>query len=110
MSIYYYVRCEFDDEALRQAFIAWLVEGGHVREVCEAGASRAEVVRLDGSPPRVEVRYEFPSREAFADYEREHAPRLREDGRSRFPGGVKMERATGRPLHLEQRRAEEKKA
>lgn len=95
------VRAEFDDEALRQAFISWLVEGGHARDVCAAGATRAEVLRLDGTPARVEVRYDFESREAFARYERDHAPKLREEGKTRFPGGVRMERFTARPVHVE---------
>lgn len=101
VSIHYVVRAEFDDEALRQAFVAWLVEGGHARDVCAAGATSAEIVRVDGAPPRVEVRYVFESRDSFARYEREHAPRLRDEGKARFPGGVRMERFTGRPVHLE---------
>jgi hypothetical protein len=43
------------------------------------------------------VRYHFPSREAFAAYERDHAPRLRADGLRRFPPerGVSYRRSVG---------------
>ena len=64
------------------AWVAWLCEV-HVADVCEAGASDAEVVVLDddgATAQTVEVRYRFASREAFATYEREHAPRLRTHG------------------------------
>ncbi len=105
MEIEYIVRCELDDLALRAAFEEWLTSG-HARDVCEAGALRADVLRLDGQPPRVEVRYLFASREAFAAYERDHAPRLRREGRERFPTGVRMERVTARVLHRESSRRE----
>lgn len=63
------------------ALVAWLRDA-HVGHVCDAGADDAEIVILDGdaSAPAVEVRYRFASREAFAAYERDHAPRLRAEG------------------------------
>lgn len=65
-----------------------------------AGALAAEIVELDGAGgPRVfEVRYVFEDRAAFDAYERDHAPRLREEGLRLFPpaaDGLKYERSTG---------------
>src|SRR5262249_30223204 len=76
--IAYTVTCELDDPAVAEGWIAWLLTK-HVRDVCDAGALEATVIRLDGPPSPVvlEVRYRFVSREAFAAYERDHAPRLR---------------------------------
>lgn len=78
----YVVRTTFVDRAPMEAFVEWL-RARHVADVCEAGATDAEIVRLDSTSDTehaVEVRYRFASREAFARYEREHAPRLRADG------------------------------
>jgi len=73
----------------------WLVDV-HLAEVVEAGAARAELVQLDGELA-AEARYVFASRAAFDEYERDHAPRLREDGLQRFPIalGLRYERSTG---------------
>ena len=98
----YTVTCTFEDARTAEEWIAWLREE-HLAEVGAAGALDAEVMRCD--PPaagatratRCEVRYHFASREAFADYERDHAPRLRAEGLKRFPleRGLRYERATG---------------
>lgn len=53
--------------------------------MCAAGASDAEVVRHEGQPIECSVRYRFPDRHAFEVYERDHAPRLREEGLRKFP-------------------------
>jgi hypothetical protein len=92
----YTVSSEFDDPAVADEYGKWL-SGGHLAEVCAGGALDAELVRLDGEPPTIEVRYHFASREAFAEYEREHAPRLRAEGRALFPPerGVRMRRSVG---------------
>ena len=91
--IAYTVTCEFDDPAVADEWIAWL-RSEHLAEVCDAGALDAEVVRFDApgdqkisapTPIRCEVRYHFASREAFREYERDHAPRLRAAGLKRFP-------------------------
>jgi len=65
--------------------------------VCAAGALDAQITRLDGEPCALEARYHFASREAFQVYERDHAPRLREQGLRRVPpqGGVRFARSTG---------------
>jgi len=92
----YTVAGEFNDPAVAEEWLAWLRDG-HLRAVCEAGACSAEVVACHGHPPRFEVRYAFPSRAAFQAYERDHAPRLREEGLARFPAarGVRYDRTTG---------------
>jgi hydroxyacylglutathione hydrolase len=93
-SFLYTVLGEAETVALADELEAWLV-GGHVDEVCEAGALEAEVVRHDGGLA-VEARYLFASRESFAAYERDHAPRLRAEGLARFPSGLRFTRSTGR--------------
>ena len=92
----YTVSSEFDDPAVAGEYSKWL-RGGHLAEVCAGGAVEAELVMMDGPPLRIEVRYRFPSREVFADYERDHAPRLRAEGRALFPPerGVRMTRSVG---------------
>ena len=94
--IAYTVRCTFDDPAVMNEWMAWLVDG-HIADVCAAGALDGTIVKLDGEPNRVEVRYTFASREVFETYERDHAPRLREEGLQRFPLelGLKYERSVG---------------
>ena len=92
----YTVRCEFDDPAVAQRWLAWM-EREHLADVCAAGALRAEVVKFDGQPTCCEARYLFASRAAFQAYERDHAPRLRAEGLKRFPPelGLRYSRTTG---------------
>jgi hypothetical protein len=95
----YTVSCMFDDPRVAEEWIAWLRDE-HLAEVCAAGALVAEVIRCDGvsdGKTRCEVRYHFASRAAFAQYEREHASRLRAEGLKRFAPerGLKYERSTG---------------
>jgi hypothetical protein len=99
----YTVSSEFDDAALADEYCEWLV-GRHLADVCAAGAIQAELVRFDGTPPRVEARYQFASRAAFEDYERDHAPRLRAEGLALFPAerGVRMQRSVGELLSRRQ--------
>lgn len=102
----YTVTAETDTETLREAYEAWLV-GGHLEDVCDAGALSAECIRR--GPTSMEARYEFASAEAFAAYERDHAPRLRAEGLRLFPSGVRFQRSTatlrasvtGRAPHVE---------
>jgi hypothetical protein len=82
--IAYTVTATFPDEAVARDWLCWLI-GGHVGEVLAAGATDAELVQLDETGRLFEVRYHFPSSEAFAAYERDHAPRLRAEGLRRFP-------------------------
>lgn len=92
----YTVACTFTDPAVAEAWLAWM-RSGHLRDVCDAGASSAEIVACHEHRPRFEARYAFPSRAAFQAYERDHAPRLRAEGLERFPLalGVTYERSTG---------------
>jgi hypothetical protein len=92
----YTVAVTFVDGGLAEEWLGWVAEG-HVAEVLAGGAIGAEVVEVDGPMRSFEVRYHFPSREAFAVYERDHAPRLRAEGLARFPveKGVTYRRSLG---------------
>jgi hypothetical protein len=93
----YTVAAVFADAAVADEWLNWL-RGGHLAQVIAAGATDAEVVELDSEQGRsFEVRYHFPSREVFAVYERDHAPRLREEGLRLFPTqrGVTYRRSMG---------------
>jgi len=83
-------------------YLEWLTDGGHLQDVKDAGATSARVVRLDpppnapSTPIRVLSLYTFESRNAFDDYEREHAPRLRAEGLEKFgDAGIEFSRETG---------------
>ena len=88
------------DPPAKLLVLAWLIDEGHVREVCRVGRATAEVVRIDAESPTVEVRYTFASREAFAAYERDHAPRLRAEGAERFAKSARFARATGERIFV----------
>jgi len=92
----YTVAASFDDPSVADEWLAWLRDG-HIAEVLAAGARSAQIVRIDGEQSSLEVRYEFASREDFAAYERDHAPRLRADGLRVFPPqrGITYRRSTG---------------
>ncbi len=103
----YVVRCAFAKREALEGFVAWLCTR-HVADVCAAGAEDAEVDVLDpigGTHPHaVEIRYRFASRDAFARYEREEAPRLRQDGIDELavlgvaPAEVAFTRTTGQRI------------
>jgi hypothetical protein len=95
----YCVTATLPDADSARAYQDWLLQG-HVEGVLLGGAERAEVVRLDAEPLRIETRYVFPSREAFAAYEAGPAAALRADGQTRFPpsSGVRFERRVGELL------------
>jgi hypothetical protein len=94
--VVYTVAAAFTDSALAEEWLRWLAEG-HIAEVLAGGASDAEVIELDGPGRSFEVRYHFPSRQAFEHYEQVHAPRLRAEGLQRFPveKGVTYRRSVG---------------
>ncbi len=94
--IAYTVACTFDSEDVAERWLDWL-RAGHLADVMAAGATAAYGVRLDGSPVVCEARYRFASRAAFEAYERDHAPRLREEGLERFPLslGLRYARSVG---------------
>ena len=103
-SFVYIVRCSFVDRGAMEGFLSWLRDR-HVADVCEAGADDAEIYLLDSiggdHPNAVEIRYRFASREAFARYERDEAPRLRNEGLDELArlgvptDGVSFTRTTG---------------
>jgi len=95
-AVAYTVGATFQDKTLADEWLRWLREG-HVADVLAGGATRAEIIILDNPSPAFEVRYRFPSREAFARYEREQAPRLRAEGLQRFPveKGICYHRSVG---------------
>lgn len=92
---YYEVTATIADEATAAAWARWICEE-HIADVVQAGAIRGRLVQLDGKPHRYLVQYEFASRTAFEQYLRDHAPRLRAEGSSRFNAEeVTYERRTG---------------
>lgn len=78
------------DAAAHDDYRVWLHE--HIAEILAlpgfAGAKLFEVLEPPPSAGRVGlcVQYALKSREALDDYLRDHAPRLRADGISRFGG------------------------
>jgi hypothetical protein len=94
--IAYTVAVTFEDTALAEEWLRWLREV-HIADVLAGGATDAEIVELDGPRRSFEVRYHFDSREAFARYERDHAPRLRAEALQKFPveKGVAYRRSLG---------------
>jgi hypothetical protein len=94
--VLYTVAVTFPRLEMVDDWIRWLCDG-HVADVLAGGATQAEIVRIDGSSLTYEVRYRFPSCQHFDAYEREHAPRLREEGRRLFPPeqGVVYQRTVG---------------
>lgn len=97
-TIEYVVRIVCDTSAHLERMHAWLAPG-HMADVVRAGARSASLARFDDAPLTLEVRYVFDSREAFAAYERDHAPRLRAEGQRLFPEGVRFERRLGEVVH-----------
>ena len=86
--IAYTVRCDFTDAAVAAEWHQWLVDE-HLADLLDAGAVQAEVVTLDepapGAAVTMESRYRFADRAGMDHYLSEHAPRLRDEGLSRFP-------------------------
>lgn len=80
----YTVSVTLPEATTADRFVAWL-RGGHIAEVLAGGAIAATIQLRDGDPITFDIMYQFPSRAAFDVYEREHAPRLREEGRQMFP-------------------------
>ncbi len=97
--VLYTVAVTFRDASLAEQWLRWL-RGGHIADVIAGGATSAEIVRMDGTEQSYEVRYRFPSREVFARYEQDHAPRLRAEGLSLFPveKGVSYRRSLGESI------------
>jgi Domain of unknown function (DUF4286) len=94
--IIYTVTATLPDTNTAGEWLRWLREG-HIAAILASGATAAEIIAVDGKPNWFEVRYRFPSREAFDRYEREIAPRLRAEGLKRFPvdRGIVYQRSVG---------------
>lgn len=96
-SILYTVRTTCPNPQARGRYLAWL-SPNHVVEVMKGGATGVRIVLPDraneSAPAIVEAHYTFPSRKAFDDYVRDHAPALRADGLKHFPpdSGLTYER------------------
>lgn len=96
-AILYTVRTTCPTVQVRGRYLAWL-SPNHIMEVMKGGATGARIVLPDraseSAPAVVEVQYTFPSRKAFDDYVRLHAPALRADGLKHFPpdSGITSER------------------
>ena len=85
----YTVGCSFSNAAVAagidEQWVSWL-KNGHIQDVIDGGADGGEVVAMDCDDGRqYEVRYFFPDRATFENYEKHHAPRLREDRLEKFP-------------------------
>jgi len=97
-AVAYTVTATLPNEAMAEAYVAWLREG-HIEDVVAGGAERAEIVRIvePGNAIRVQTRYWFPDSLAYETYLAEHAPRLRAEGMERFgpETGVRFERSVG---------------
>lgn len=94
-SFRYVVGVTLPNTDLAERWLDWL-RNGHIAEVIAGGATEATIYRVDGTDHSFEIVYAFPTREAFVHYERDHAPRLREEGRRLFPPeqGVVYRRST----------------
>ena len=92
----YTVAVTFANQTQVDAWLHWLREG-HIADVMAGGAAAAEIVQMDTPALTYEVRYRFPSRDAFAAYERDFAPRLRAEGLRLFPTdqGISYRRSVG---------------
>lgn len=95
-TIAYTVAASFTDSGVAEEWLRWLREG-HIADVLAGGASAAEIVELEGNGRSFEIRYQFPSREAYDRYIAEQAPRLRGEGLQRFPveRGIQYRRTVG---------------
>ena len=104
-AILYTVRANCVSLQQRGRYLAWL-SPNHILELIKHGATGARIVLPDRAgdtaPARpelveravVETQYVFPSRKAFDEYVRDHAPALRADGLKHFPAdsGITYER------------------
>ena len=96
LSYRYTVTARFTSSTVAEEWVEWLLNG-HCEAVVRAGALRAEIVAMDTPPLAFDVRYDFIDREAFENYERTHAPALRDEGIALFPPsrGIEYARTMG---------------
>lgn len=100
--IAYTVTCAIAFRSREEEWLDWM-KNTHMGAVRAAGASAAQLVRLDPGPDvhtpitTYEIRYEFDNRGKFEEYLETHAPRLRRESLERFPveEGFKYHRTAG---------------
>ena len=93
--IAYTVKAEFEDKSLIESFHQWL-ENGHIKDVLDCGGESCSIVKnLDAEIPYYECRYIFPSKASLDIYFEKDAPRLRQEGLTKFPTGIKFSRTIG---------------
>lgn len=82
----YTVQCEFtgENQEVIDRWLTWLMPD-HIQDVIDGGAMSGEVIKLETERPTYAIHYTFPDRATFEVYERDHAPRLREEGLTLFP-------------------------
>ena len=94
-AISYSVVATLPDEKTRSEYVEWL-QSGHVDAVVRAGAHTGVILRVEepASPPQVETRYVFTTREDYERYIRDAAQALRAEGLRQFPPerGIRFER------------------
>ena len=92
----YTVRCRFSNPDIAKEWFEWL-RNDHVQDVIDCGADSAEIVKMDSVHLTFEIRYQFLNRNAFEEYEQDHAHRLRKEGLLKYPLtlGLEYERTTG---------------
>ncbi|MDG1899485.1 MAG: DUF4286 family protein [Phycisphaerales bacterium] len=92
----YTVQCEFDREQVAGEWLRWLRDE-HIGDMLAAGATRAEIIRLDGPAWAFRVDYEFPDFDSYERYNTAHADRLQTECLGRFPLdlGIRYERTSG---------------
>ena len=94
----YQVKATLKNQKALDRYLAWLFDG-HVQAVCH-WAQSAEVVMLENdgnSVPQVLSVYWFKSKAEFEQYEKEDAPKLREEGiaLAQELGGIEFSRSLG---------------
>ena len=85
MTVVYEVNLTVDPDVAAR-FRSWLPT--HVEEVCRLsgfiGAEVLEVIEPSGAHRAYRISYTVRDQDALSDYLRDHAPRMRQDGISRF--------------------------
>jgi hypothetical protein len=92
------VMIETDDRASLDQWADWILTSNRLKRICAAGAASAEMVKFEGTPHTMEVRFHFATREALETYERESAPTFKQeqsDAVKRFGFPIRFQRKVG---------------
>jgi len=101
MSIIYEVTLHVDAD-IEHEYDTWLE--GHIREMHElpgfVGSEKFSIEPEEDSPAQVGrvIHYRLENREAFDDYLRDHADRMRDEGIKRFAGRFTASRRILHPM------------